>query len=76
MPCDQVHRRGVPFAAPFAAQTLQQGLESDVASTLDQQPHGQARGPSATLKLDHAVGPVREAMLDAEEGRVHAVAWP
>jgi hypothetical protein len=75
MPGDQIHRRRVPFPAPLAAQALQHGLERDIASTLDEQAHWQACRPSAALKLRHAVLPVGEAVLDAEEGRVHAIAW-
>jgi hypothetical protein len=75
MPRDQINRRGVSFPAPLAAQALQQGLERDVASSLDQQAHWEACRPSTALKLDNAVRPVGEPVLDAEERRVHAVAW-
>jgi hypothetical protein len=75
MPRDQVHWRRVRLPAPLAARALQQGLERDVASTLDQQAHGEAYGPSAALKLDHAIRPVGETVLDAEHGLMHAIAW-
>jgi hypothetical protein len=42
MPCDQVDRRWVPFAAALAAQALEQGFERDVTLPLYQQAHGEA----------------------------------
>jgi hypothetical protein len=72
MPRDQKHRRWVALAAPLAAEALQQGLERDVAAALDEQLHGQPSRSTAALKLDHAVRPVGQAVLDAEERRVHA----
>jgi hypothetical protein len=75
MPGDQIHRRRVPFPAPLAAQALQHGLERDIASTLDEQAHWQACRPSAALSSATQFGQSERRVLDAEEGRVHAIAW-
>jgi hypothetical protein len=50
-------------AAPFAAQASEEFREGEIAAPLGEQAHGVDSFPLATMELQEAVGPVKQAMI-------------
>jgi hypothetical protein len=78
MPGDEIDGRGLGSSAAVTAQAAEKILKGHIAVAFDQQPHGvQDRTASAmqAMQLDHALGPVREPVRPAEEGRCIPHFW-